>query len=157
VREGNADVLYVVVNRTLRGQSIKTIERMHDRQFVYGAEDAFCVDCGLESSLPTPSANLSANASTGSTTFTADSPVFSSGDVGKVLRMQGGIATITAYVSNQIIVGTWTRTPNEIIPDDPNNTPVPANQGDWSLTQPSSVFFGLDHLEGQTVAILADG
>jgi len=45
VAEGNEDVLYVVVRRTINGASKRYIERMASRQFEDQA-DAFFVDCG---------------------------------------------------------------------------------------------------------------
>lgn len=46
VAEGNEDVLYCVIRRTINGVSRRYIERMASRQFV-AKEDAFFVDCGL--------------------------------------------------------------------------------------------------------------
>lgn len=46
VAEGSEDVLYVVVRRTIGGQSVRYVERMSSRQFA-AQEDAFFVDCGL--------------------------------------------------------------------------------------------------------------
>lgn len=46
VAEGQEDVLYVVVRRTINGASMRYIERIASRQFVDPA-DAFFVDCGL--------------------------------------------------------------------------------------------------------------
>jgi len=45
VAEGNEDVLYVVVKRTINSASVRYIERMHTRQFTDPA-DAFFVDSG---------------------------------------------------------------------------------------------------------------
>lgn len=46
VAEGQEDVLYVVVNRTINGSTKRYVERMHTRVFV-NQQDAFFVDCGL--------------------------------------------------------------------------------------------------------------
>jgi len=46
VAEGAEDHLYVVVKRTINGQTVRYIERMASRQFV-DQEDAFFVDSGL--------------------------------------------------------------------------------------------------------------
>lgn len=46
VAEGQEDVLYCIVRRTIDGQSKRYIERLHSRQFTDQA-DAFFVDCGL--------------------------------------------------------------------------------------------------------------
>lgn len=157
ITEGQVDAVYVVVKRYLTGLWIKTIERMANRAFTYGAEDAWAVDCGLASTLPTPAAGLVASASTGSVTFTADSGVFASTDVGSILRIGGGIATITGYTSANIVSGTFTKDITFVVPDDDTNMPFPANSGDWSLAAPSTTFVGFDHLEGSTISVLADG
>jgi hypothetical protein len=151
------DAVYAVAKRYIGGRWVQMIERFADRLFPYGAEDAFSVDCGVSSALTYPSANLTASTSSGVVEFTADVSVFSSADVGSILRMGGGIATITEYMSATVITGTWTQSPTAVLPNDPAATPVPAVQGDWSLTPQFTTFFGLDYLEGQTVSILADG
>lgn len=46
VAEGNEDVLYAVVNRTIGGVTKRYVERMASRQFATQA-DCFFVDCGL--------------------------------------------------------------------------------------------------------------
>lgn len=157
ITEGQVDAVYVVVQRYLTGLWIKCIERMADRAFPYGAEDAWSVDCGLSSTLPTPAANIVASAITGSVTFTADASVFVSGDVGSVLRMGGGIATITGYTSATIVSGTFTKDMTSVLPDDDDEMPLPVLSGNWSLTAPSTTFIGFDHLEGSAVSVLADG
>lgn len=45
VAEGNEDVLYTVVKRTVNGSSVRYVERLHTRAFTDQA-DAFFVDCG---------------------------------------------------------------------------------------------------------------
>jgi hypothetical protein len=55
VAEGNEDVLYAVVRRTINGQSKRYVERMQSRQFA-NQNDAFFVDCGATySGVPTTS------------------------------------------------------------------------------------------------------
>jgi len=46
IAEGNEDVPYFVVERTINGQAKRYIERLHTREFTDVA-DAFFVDCGL--------------------------------------------------------------------------------------------------------------
>jgi len=46
VAEGNEDVLYAVILRTVNGRSVRYVERLHTRVFV-NAADAFYVDSGL--------------------------------------------------------------------------------------------------------------
>lgn len=44
---GDVDAVYFVVERTINGQTLKYIERLAERVFANGAEDAWCIDCGL--------------------------------------------------------------------------------------------------------------
>lgn len=157
VTEGMVDATYVVVQRFIGGLWVQMIERMDNRTFVYGAEDSWCVDCGLQSGLVQPVAGLSASGSIGSVTFSATAPVFSAQSVGQILRMGGGIAKITQFLSTSQVVGTITQRITATLPNDPSLTPVPATAGNWSITPQFTVFQGLDYLEGQTVSILADG
>lgn len=45
---GNVDAVYVVVERTINGHTVKYIERMAERYFPNGVRDAWCVDAGLQ-------------------------------------------------------------------------------------------------------------
>lgn len=132
------------------------IERMDNRIWP-NIETAWCLDAALALPQPAPSASLTASYTTGFVTFTANAGVFTSSDVGSVLRMGGGIATITTYSSTTTVIGSVTSPITAIYPDDPNNIPLPAATGSWTLTVPTMIVSGLDHLEGLTVAALADG
>jgi hypothetical protein len=78
----------------------------------------------------------------------ATAAVFGAQHVGAVLRAAGGMGTVVAVPSaTQIIVNVTTALTSA--------WPLAANA--WSLTIPVSTVSGLDHLNGQTVAILADG
>ena len=175
ITEGQVDAVYVVVKRKIGGKWLQMIERMDDRMFVYSnanptnasylpipmiranAESSWCVDCGSQSTLPTPAAELTASSSYGTVTFTTDAAVFAAGNVGSIIRMGGGIATIDTFVSPTEVVGIWTTSPAEVIPNDSAMIPVPKPSGSWSMTAPFTTFAGLDYLEGETVSIIADG
>lgn len=45
---GRVDAVYFVVERTINGGTVKYIERLASRYFPNGAEDAWCVDSGLQ-------------------------------------------------------------------------------------------------------------
>lgn len=159
IQEGTENAVYFVVKRKIgtRGY-LQYIERMHNRNFPYGVEDAWAVDCGLTNVLVYPSGDLTASAITGSNVaFISTSAIFTSGDIGKVLRMGGGIATITAYVSPEQLTGTFTRDVQQTVSDGLTNFPAPAAAGEWSLTMPFTTFEGLSHLEGATVSVVGDG
>jgi hypothetical protein len=158
VPEGTTSAVYAIVERTIQGQTLKYVERMVERRFPYGSEDAFCVDAGLRNTLTYPSATIRASAASGTgVLFSASAGVFALGDVGKILRMGGGIATITGFNNASQLVGTLTRPITGVVP---NTNPVevaPVEEGDWSLVSQFTTFGGLQHLTGQTVKLLGDG
>ncbi|CAJ0802982.1 hypothetical protein LMG18090_04370 [Ralstonia mannitolilytica] len=80
--------------------------------------------------------------------MTASAGVFGSANVGDVVRINGGMGTVLQVQnSQQILVNVTT----------PLTNTWPAVAGSWSITTPVSTIRGLDHLNGQTVSILADG
>lgn len=93
---------------------------------------------------------------TNNVTFTASTSVFSSGNVGSILRVDGGIATIISQAGTSCVANI-TQPLTEYTPNDPDFAPVPASAGDWSISVPTTVVSGLNHLDGQLVSILADG
>lgn len=107
--------------------------------------------------------------------FTASSAVFNSGNIGSILRIGnnnaavnnsgtngvstdgGGQATITSFISSTQVMANITQPITSTIPNDPTNMPVPAISGQWSISVPTTVVSGLNHLEGLTVVIVGDG
>lgn len=105
--------------------------------------------------------------------FSSSTGVFNSGMVGNVIRIGnnnatvntsagvtengGGKAVITSYVSSTQVIANIIEPITAIVPNDPNNMPVPAISGQWSLSLPTQIVSGLNHLEGLEVSILADG
>lgn len=166
IQEGTENAVYVVVKRLINGNYVQYVERMQSDPLTYGVEDAWYVDSGLQNALTYPNATLTASAATGTgVVFIADSPVFAPGDVGKILRMGGGIATVTTVAGDGLsITGNLTRDIQNVIYGDPSvyqtipaDIPLPVAPGEWSLAAEISSISGLDHLEGQIVTILADG
>jgi len=82
--------------------------------------------------------------------------LFSSADVGKVVRVRGGRGVVLEAVSGDEIEVDF-----DILPAGLPNLPgivlprIPADE--WSMTAPVSIIGGLDHLNGCTVQVLADG
>lgn len=89
----------------------------------------------------------------------AISPISNSaiGTIGDVIRVGGGKATITQYISSTEVMANIIEPITAILPNDPNNMPIPQASGDWSVSRPVTVISGLNHLEGMTVTGLADG
>ena len=99
------------------------------------------------------SANIVLN---NSATFTASAAVFAGGDVGKVIRMGGGIATITSFVDTTHVIGNITSPISAVLPNS-GGTVIQQASGSWSMTRPTATINGLNHLAGMTVTGLADG
>jgi hypothetical protein len=156
IQEGRNDRFYYVVKRYINGRWTKFLERQATREFDH-LESAFCVDCGLTNAPTYPAATLQLAAATGSgVVATASAAVFASGDVGKVIRAGAGKATVTAFTdSTHVTVSISSERPFETIPE--TTQPLLFASGDWSMDTPVTALYGLYHLEGETLAILADG
>lgn len=104
--------------------------------------------------------------------FTTSSSVFSPSNVGDVIRIGNnnfndvnsgvaingsGKAIITSYVSGTHVIANIIQNITATTPNDPTNKPTPAIPNQWTLSKPTKTVHGLNHLEGMTVAILADG
>lgn len=242
VTEPPTDALYLATQRSIGGNTSYIIERMDNRLWDQ-AENCWCVDCGFQTVLPTPSATLTADSAfglgavtgyqalvggqnygsattitvvddngqgpgTGATvtpvivngvitdltfptigsgyvfpafvaedpsgqgsgfdanpvlnniaTFTASANVFHSSDVNSVLRMGGGYATITAYLSPMQVRATIQNPITDIVPNSTATDPTPTPQlaGNWSLSKPSLTVPGLNVYANAFVHGLADG
>jgi hypothetical protein len=153
--EGFENAVYLAVNRRLNGQWIVCIERMVSRNFK-SVEEGWFLDCALDYPLGQilDGTLLAASATSGrGVTFNTNSSRFTSFDVGKHLRMGGGMAVITGRIDAFNVLADIVVPITDVIP----GTNIPLLATSWSLTAPISVVGGLDHLNGETVGILADG
>ena len=162
VTEGQLDATYFAVvrpNPSVPGNNIITIERLADRTFPFGVEDAWCVDCGAKTVANTPDATLSISPqdANGNVTLTASDTIFDSSMIGWVVRAGGGIITVTSFTDSSTMIGHVIQPITDLIPNDPQKRPDDATSGNWSIDKPFTIVYGLDHLEGQPVAVLADG
>lgn len=156
VQSGVEDLVYTMTRRKVNGRWTKMIEVMASRE-IATVEDAWCVDCGLATTNTYPDAELSFSAKEGTAVvITASAAVFGSGDVGKVLRAGGGKATVTECTDTTHVVVSFVQPITVTLPED-DTIPLEVASGDWTLDTPVSSVSGLWHLEGETVAILADG
>jgi len=161
--EQGEDAPYFIIERTINGNTRRYIERMHSRKF-RNIEDAFFVDCGL--TLDNWNTAAISMTLSGGVTWQADESmtltavggnVFEAGDVGEriFLRVKdrSGViletlpVDITGYTSATVV----TVKPVRIVPTTLRATAT----FDWAFGQ--TVISGLDHIEGKTVSILADG
>jgi hypothetical protein len=154
------------VQRHVQGQNISFIERMHTRQMPMGAEDAWFLDAALQTTPYITSdavqtavgiaTTMTASGATGTQTFTIlGFALFGMEYIGKVIRMAGGIGTITGVIDAFNVTVEITQALTDVAVD---ATPVYIwPQTYWEVWTPVTAISGLDHLEGQTVSILADG
>ncbi len=91
-----------------------------------------------------------------SATFTASAPVFSGGNVGSVIRMGGGIATITGFTDSQHVTANISVPITQVIQNG-SNTPQTVLASNWTMTAPVTMISGLRPLAGLAVTGLADG
>ncbi len=89
--------------------------------------------------------------------FSASAAVFGSTQIGDVIRVGGGKASVTQVSSTSSVVASIIAPIIQTIPNDPNNLPLPAPAGTWTITTPVSTLGNLDHLEGMQVSVVADG
>jgi hypothetical protein len=170
---GAVDAIYCVIQRLVNGNWIQYIERMAERIFPYGMEDAWCVDAGLQT---TPSiaglaslnpGNASGNGGTATASAVSGPGVvinfapsaqfgFTGANVGQVIRLGNGIGVITAVNSGSQIVCNFTQAITQTIPYVTPAIPIPQTLN-WSLWTPVTTVGGLSHLIGQNVVGLADG
>lgn len=151
IAEGTEDAVYFVVQRLINGLYVKYVERMASRNFNSDVTQAWFVDAGLKYPQFTPAATVTPSdvgVIGGTITLTASAAVFSAGDVGNIAKINGGRIQIFAYVDSTHVIGTV------IVP---LTNIWPAVTGTWTYTTPVTTITGLDHLNGQSVAILADG
>lgn len=141
------DQVWLCVSRTINGATKRYIEILGDTFVNKSINEAVFVDSSLSYLGSTLSASLTPAATTGEDiAFVADSPVFSSSDVGRHIRSGSSKAIITEYQSGTVVFA-------RIVSDFPDTSAIASGSWTLSVTQIS----GLWHLEGQTVSLLADG
>lgn len=158
IPEGDEDACYVVVRRTIDGATKRYIERFATRR-IGAIEDAVFVDCSLAydgenteagDTLELSSADGWTVDDTVTVTATGHAP-FSASSVGDQVWLRAGDdevrVQITGYTSGTVVTGL----PLADVPAALQDVAV----SDWTLAV--DTLSGLDHLEGRTVAVLADG
>ena len=157
LNEEGSSTVYVMTRRFVNGRYSKFIEKFRKQEFTH-VEDAFCVDCGLTYPITSPAASIDIAAISGtSVAVTANASVFTSLDVGKILRTAGGKARVATFVDGYGITVSFIRPISEYALF--GETPKPNTQtvGNWTLDSEVTVIKGLVHLEGMKVSVLADG
>lgn len=91
-----------------------------------------------------------------SATFSAAVPIFNAGMIGNVIRMGGGVASVTQFVDSQHVIANITSPIVQTIPNSGGRVALQV-AGTWSLSVPTTTISGLTHLAGMTVTGLMDG
>lgn len=90
--------------------------------------------------------------------FTTSAAVFTTGSVGVVIRMGGGIALITQFIDSENVMANILSPIVDLLPNSgPPSIVLFQTFQNWSLSGPVSSIGGLQHLVGATVTGLADG
>jgi hypothetical protein len=157
VPEGEEDAVYVIVRRTVDGATKRYIERFASREIADIASEARFLDSHLTYDGRNTGATTMHLTSPGNwthddeLTVTASVATFVPGDVGNTIVVRSGsdsaTVVISTYTSSTVVTGYPTRD-------------VPASLRDVAVTdwgRGVDAISGLDHLEGCTVGVLADG
>jgi hypothetical protein len=156
VPEGTEDALYLLINRTINGATVRYVERMASRRTNELLDlkymDAFLTYDGRNTGATTMTLSGSGWTYTDTLTLTASASTFKSTDVGNAVHLTGADgevirATITAYTSATVV----SILPNRTVPASLQATATAT----WSMAVDTVT--GLWHLEGETVSVFADG
>lgn len=157
LEEDRTSTIYTMVERYINGRYTKFIEKVSPREFTH-VEDAFCVDCGLRLGITYPDARIQIAAMTGTgIVVDAESPIFVAGDANKILRFGRGKMRVISFVNSYSITVDIIRPITETIPFSDPVIVKRAESGEWSLDAETTLIRGLEHLEGESVSVLADG
>jgi hypothetical protein len=157
ISEGSEDAVYVVVKRNIGGQTRRYIERLHSRVF-QDIRDAFFVDSGLTYDSPVVVSNATQASPVVVTTAVAHG--FANGDVIDFSDIESGMTEIN---DNRYVAANVTSTTFQLTDYDTGSNIDGTAFGTFdtdlggNCREALSVFSGLDHIEGKTVSILADG
>jgi len=159
ISEGNEDAVYLAIKRTINGSTKRYVERMSTRFFT-DIKDAYFVDCGLSydgrntgaTTMTLTSSGAWTYGSSATFTLTASASYFVTGDIGSEIHItdEDGLIlrlAITARASATVVTVTINRDVHSGL----------RNSATTSWAHARKTFSGLDHIEGKTVSILADG
>ena len=148
--EKHQDRIYMIVQRLVGGVWKKYVERLSSRS-PDSVEGMISVDAALTTSFNKPAATINFTDSTAVT----DVGVFALTDVGSHIRAGNGRAIVLAYTNSTHVTIGWQIANTERYPQTAGYRTY--SSGQWSLDKPFTTVSGLNHLEGRTVDVLADG
>jgi hypothetical protein len=156
VPEGEEDSLYLVMNRTVDGSTVRYVERMYTR-LIEDIADAKFLDCALSYDGRNTNTAHTMTLSGGTTwvytedlTLTSSTAYFTAADVGNAIHLEGAEqirCEITGYTSTTVV----TVRAHQTVPAAMRSTAI----SDWAKAVDQVT--GLWHIEGEQVSIFADG
>ena len=151
------DAVYCVVERTVNGNTVQYVERVHTRYFD-DVRDAFFVDSGL--SLDNP-VTITGATSANPVVITAASHGFENGDEVDISDVTTGVNSAGAATGmsqiNDLRFTVANKTTNTFELSGINGSAFTAYTSGGEVRKAVTSISGLDHLEGETLACLADG
>jgi len=159
IEEGSEDAVYFVINRTIDGSTKRYIERLHSRVFT-DIEDAFHVDSGKTYDTPIVITGITQADPIVVTTSTAHG--FSNGDEVRITHVVGmedssGNEKLNQYYFLVNNVTSTTFELQDLNSNDVDGTGYTAYVSGGEVRATVTTLSLLDHLEGESLAILADG
>ena len=162
IKEGGEDAVYFVVNRTIGGNTKRYIERLHTRVFNY-IEDAFHVDSGKTYDEPV---TITGVTQADPVVITATAHDFSNGDEVRITHVDGMqrtnddgdlVAALNQYyfIVNNVTANTFEL--QDLNSNDLDGTGYTAYVSGGEVRKTVKTLSLLDHLEGELLAVLADG
>lgn len=148
IPEGDEDAVYFIVKRTIDGVTKRYVERLESRNFD-NVEDAYFVDSGSSYiSTPVSVENITA---ANPPVVTATTHGYSNGDIIRMTEVEGMIeVNHINYTIANVTANTF-----ELVGINGAGYTAYESGGDIRITVKN--LSGLDHLEGKSVVILADG
>lgn len=152
------DDVYFIVKRTIDGTTKRYIETLPERlpvneDFETDVQDAFFVDCGLTYDSPK---TITGATQADPVVITSAAHGISNGDAIDINQVKGmtGLNGVRFYAAN---VATNTIELTDIDGNDIDGTAFEEYTSGGKLREAVTTISGLDHLEGKTVSVLANG
>lgn len=154
VPEGTEYAVYFAVKRKIGGVTKRFIERMHTR-LVDDVRDYFFVDSGKSYD---PAQTITGATAANPVVITIAGHGYSDADVIDITDVLGMTELNgNRYQANNVTTNTFELQSNEDTPVDVDGNAFTAHESAGVARLATSTVVGLDHLEGETVSIFADG
>ena len=151
------DRVWLVISRTIDGITRQFIEQVNTHFRGKVNREAMFSDSFINFTGEEPAGTLTPAATTGTgINFTAGSAVFVAGDVGRIIQYENADSTTGDPIFSRALITGFTSTTVfvvSVLRDFPNTNDIAS--GAWTMS--ATVYDKLDHLEGESVSILADG